>query len=69
MSEVEVTFTGKACEYDGCDKPATTTAKGRNEDRRRVAAYCETNAEMVADENFPEYVESCPNCGCRFGVN
>ena len=33
------------------------------------AWYCSVHAELVADEDCPEYKEMCPNCGCRFGVN
>lgn len=30
--------------------------------------YCLTHAEIIARDNFPEYVRDCPNCGCKFGI-
>ncbi len=61
------------CAYEDCEAEATTLAKGRdyygNGGHSEVAWYCDTHANMVADEGNPEYLECCPNCGCRFGVN
>jgi hypothetical protein len=31
--------------------------------------YCDTHAEVAAEQECPEYTVHCPNCGCRFGVN
>jgi len=56
------------CGYIGCDKPVTNIAAGRVSSK--IPRYfCEDHAQIVANEQEPEYVVSCPNCGCRFGVN
>lgn len=63
---------GARCAFGACDKPATTLAVGRSSREQLghpLAWYCEGHAEQIADEGNPEYRESCPNCGCRFGVN
>lgn len=60
-----VRITGK-CQFDGCDKPATAIACGRNQKPKK---YCDAHAEVVSDEGSPEYSETFPNCGCQFGVN
>lgn len=61
------------CRYDGCNEPATQIAVGRanrgHPGHPVMAVYCDTHAEVVADEGSPEYREHCPNCGCQFGVN
>jgi len=66
---------GSTCEYEGCDLPATDIACGRREWRDgppshpEPGVYCEPHASKVTDEGCPEYVDTCPNCGCGFGVN
>ncbi len=60
-----IEITGK-CQYEGCKRNATHIASDR---RKIVRLYCETHADWVADDDIPEYVVNCPNCGCRFGVN
>jgi hypothetical protein len=68
------------CRYEGCDRPATTLACGRDGYRPdaggpdvvghpRPARYCEEHADRVADEHGPEFHVDCPHCGCQFGVN
>jgi hypothetical protein len=63
------------CRFEGCDKPATHVACGRvtsgggETGHPEPACYCEEHAEVVANEDYPEYAEGCPNCGCYFGVN
>lgn len=59
------------CQYKKCDQDATTIACGRVVDDfgSELGAYCELHAEIVADQDNPEYNVGCPNCGCRFGVN
>jgi hypothetical protein len=63
------------CQYAGCDKPATKMACGResyNEDSPCHPSpdfYCDEHAFAVADEDFPEYVHTCLNCGCLQGIN
>lgn len=69
------TFTqGKGCDYEGCDQPAVMLAAGREgiyspTPHAEVAAYCKKHADIVAGESGPEYIQDCPNCKCRFGVN
>lgn len=65
---------GTLCEYENCDHPATVIACGRNAYSDRLGhpepgVYCDLHAAKVTDERCPEYVDSCPNCGCGFGVN
>lgn len=65
------------CSYEGCEKEATHIGCGRNRfydgdntgRHPNPACYCETHANMVADEDSPEYTNDCPNCGCVHGVN
>jgi len=57
------------CQYADCDgRPATAMAAGIPT-FTDVGFYCEAHAKMAANNNFPEYIEACPNCGCWFGVN
>ena len=81
----ETTQTTTQCYFEGCDQPAVEMACGRAHGRYvnpsgpylmkqhpghpTPAWYCSVHAELVADEDCPEYKEMCPNCGCRFGVN
>lgn len=62
------------CKYEDCDQPATVVACGRKrysdeKGHPTPACYCRTHASVVNDEGNPEYVDTCPNCGCEFGVN
>ena len=59
------------CEYEGCDKEAVQQATGNRDFEKSVTVkwYCEEHAYLVADKDSPEYHTTCPNCGCRFGVN
>ena len=63
------------CSFEDCESDATQIASGRADDENperghpTPAVYCDTHGDMVADEQFPEYHDTCPNCGCRFGVN
>lgn len=65
----------RVCSFENCPEEATTFAVGKTQfyeteppGHPGVHAYCEVHAEKVANERSPEYVESCPNCGCKFGV-
>lgn len=67
---------GQRCQWQGCRKMATTIACGRSEwwsdeptGHPDPGVYCDSHAEMVADERSPEYTDICPNCGCMHGVN
>lgn len=58
---------GEECDHEACDgKPATEVAQSG--ETKKLGAYCATHARMVADDNNPEYIEHCPNCGCVFGA-
>lgn len=62
------------CQFDECEQPATEIACGRDGcgDRKghpEPGVYCKAHADVIANENNPEYWDQCPNCGCRFGVN
>jgi hypothetical protein len=57
---------GQKCEHTGCDEPAECLAAGR---KGVVGVYCLNHALEVEDEDRPEYIVDCPNCGCGFGVN
>lgn len=60
------------CAYPDCEERATEIATGRRymgRDGFPLGYYCRVHAEAVQDQGSPEYTESCPNCGCMFGVN
>jgi hypothetical protein len=64
------------CSFEGCEKPAEFIACGResyDDDERpghpTPACYCREHMAEVIDERSPEYTDTCPNCGCMFGVN
>jgi len=63
------------CSYEGCDKPATHIACGRmvfmsdEKGHPKPACYCAEHATRVANEDYPEDTNDCPNCGCLCGVN
>lgn len=60
------------CQYEGCEAAATDIACGRSFGRRKghgLGCYCFAHACMVAEEESPEYTNTCPNCGCMSGVN
>ena len=59
------------CQYEGCEQLAVTIAQGRSgyEKGLPLGLYCEAHARIVADQGSPEYIGSCPNCGCQFGIN
>jgi hypothetical protein len=63
------------CHFEGCTKPSEVLACGRelfgpgNAGHPIPARYCKEHADIVTDERSPEYTDTCPNCGCIFGVN
>lgn len=63
-----ITEVSGQCQYENCTEAATSIACGRHY-HADVGCYCDKHADLVVDENCPEYHENCPNCGCRFGVN
>ena len=65
-----VKISGK-CSFEGCEKPAEFIACGRElrPGHPKPACYCRDHADKVANEGYPEYDDTCPNCSCLFGVN
>ena len=64
---------GCQCAFEGCTAEATGIACGRklfgdSPGHPEPDGYCEKHAKIVSSEREPEYVETCPNCGCTFGV-
>jgi hypothetical protein len=65
------------CQFTGCDKPAqfiaghhgTWDSKAGDYVGKHAGCYCEKHAHAIADSGLPEYIDDCPNCGCRHGVN
>lgn len=55
------------CEHGDCYRAVTDIVYSRHQ--RRVMLCCERHADVVVDEDCPEYQDSCENCGCRQGVN
>lgn len=61
---------GDKCAFEGCTADAEFLACGRGETGHpNPAPYCDTHGRMIADEDSPEYLNDCPNCGCLHGVN
>ena len=57
------------CQYTGCDESASCLAYGRDGEITYPISCCEEHADIIANQENPEYVVGCPGCGCRFGVN
>ena len=55
------------CKIEGCRKLATHTAYDSK--NKLIVDCCESHADAIAENEWPEYVVSCPDCGCKFGVN
>lgn len=55
------------CETDGCDKLATDIVYSRKVEK--VLLCCTPHADIVMEEETPEYWDDCENCGCRLPVN
>lgn len=68
---------GRKCQYEDCEADAEVIACGRehvhysrdDKGHPEPRVYCLTHGRVVCDEGSPEYTDSCPNCGCLFGVN
>lgn len=57
------------CSFEGCRKKAVAIAVGRLTGHTEIDVYCQEHAEIVSDENNPEYPHTCPNCGLMSGIN
>jgi hypothetical protein len=55
------------CQFEGCDKPAVVIACGCTA-HRKPGCYCREHGMRVAEEGDPEYLATCPNCGCISGT-
>jgi len=55
------------CEYEDCEKDAYDLVYSRKLDK--VIETCYDHAKVVVDEGNPEYIQSCPHCGCWIPVN
>ena len=55
------------CEYEDCQKEATDLVYSRKLDK--VIETCSRHTREVVDEENPEYVETCPHCGCWIPIN
>jgi hypothetical protein len=77
LIEIITEIKGK-CQFKNCEKEASCLACGKYHPLLDFQAslvqplpsdHCEEHASIIVDEHSPEYIEYCPNCGCRFGVN
>jgi len=55
------------CQFEYCEKDAARIACGRDK-HLKPGCFCEEHACIVEEEHSPEYLVSCPNCFCHFGV-
>lgn len=58
---------GGLCEAENCTRMTTDIVYSRR--RGEVLLCCDTCAQIVVDEECPEYHETCTNCGCLLPVN
>lgn len=57
----------RKCKYPDCHKEGKNRAYSRKENQ--VDYYCDTHADEILSQGRPEYIQQCPDCGCKFGVN
>ena len=57
----------KKCNYENCQEEATDWVYCR--ETGKVIKTCYKHAKIVVDEDNPEYIESCPRCGCWIPIN
>jgi hypothetical protein len=55
------------CEVDGCENEPEAIVYSR--DLQKIVIACGYHADIVVDEQHPEYTDECRNCGCMQGVN
>ena len=55
------------CPYEECTKEANTFVYSR--EKNKVVKVCFYHAEKIVDEGSPEYIKTCPKCGCLMPVN
>lgn len=57
----------KQCEYSDCTEIADSLVYDRA--ANTVKDVCDRHAYVILDDTCPEYITSCPNCGCGIPVN
>lgn len=69
--EMDTKLQSQQCEFEGCQKPATSRAVGRGKKYTKTGALwlCDKHAASVLEYDNPEYCVECPGCGTSFGVN
>ena len=55
------------CPIEGCAQKADTMVFSSK--KYMVVEACYKHAKEIVDEEFPEYIETCPHCGCLIPVN
>lgn len=65
---MRIPITQPPCEWDRCLEQAQFVVSGRTR-YPGIRYYCAAHADLVIDDDNPEYTVTCPNCECRFGVN
>ncbi len=58
---------GDLCEFKNCKEVATWLVYDRG--KEDVLKCCNYHADVVLEQDSPEYTEVCPNCECQQGVN
>jgi len=60
----------KLFDGEGCDKQATDIVYCKTYNPEpMVLCCCLDCSKRIVGQDWPEYVVSCPNCDCGFGVN
>lgn len=67
MSEIKKIESNQICEWLNCNKPAEYVAHQRTVDK--ILCLCDEHTTVAIEQDNPEYLVSCPNCYCHFGVN
>lgn len=54
------------CEDFDCPEPAKFLVYSRN--TKKVFKCCAVHGKRISEEDYPEYIDTCKNCGCVQGV-
>lgn len=57
------------CRYEFPNCPRTATELAYSRRFKEVIRCCERCASTAVNEDGPEYVDYCANCGCRSPIN
>ena len=55
------------CEVEGCDNTQFGVVYDQTD--YTLKSVCKSCGEGIIEKRSPEYIVSCPNCFCEFGVN